>query len=104
MSNIIWGVGSNISCVNTVLIPCWLRGIETGLCMDFVSKVDGQSPNKLKGVYLNEILSFRLGDEGLKFGSCECVDQSSFGHYQKEHLSAGEDREFIGLFTSTRQF
>jgi hypothetical protein len=30
--------------------------------------------------YLDEVLAFRLGDEGLEFGCGECVDQTSLGH------------------------
>lgn len=39
---------------------------------------------------LNEVLAFRLGDKGLKFGSGEGVDKASLGYDEKEDLSACE--------------
>ena len=47
--------------------------------------------------YLDEILSFGLGDEWLEFGSGEGVDETCFRDDQQQDLGAGENREFIGL-------
>lgn len=46
---------------------------------------------------LNKILALRLSDEGLKFGSCESVDETRFGDDEKQHLSACEGRKFVCL-------
>ena len=49
--------------------------------------------------YLNEILSFRLGDQRLKLWCREGVDQTRLGHDQKQYLGTSEDREFVSLST-----
>jgi hypothetical protein len=41
--------------------------------------------------YLDQVLAFWLGDEGLQFGRGECVDKASLGHDQQEDLSTSED-------------
>ena len=46
---------------------------------------------------LDEILSFWLGDEGLKLGGREGVNQSGFGHDEQEYLSSSQGRKFVGL-------
>lgn len=46
---------------------------------------------------LNQVLSLGLGDQRLKLGRSEGVDQSSLGNDEQEHLSAGEGRQLVGL-------
>jgi len=47
--------------------------------------------------YLNQVLAFGLGDQRLKLRCRECVDETGFGHYEEEDLSAGEDGKFVCL-------
>jgi hypothetical protein len=47
--------------------------------------------------YLDQVLSFSLGDKRLKLGGCEGIDQTSLGDDEQENLSAGEYRQFICL-------
>ncbi len=47
--------------------------------------------------YLNQVLAFSLGDEGLKLGRGESVNQTSFRHDEKQDLCSGEDGEFVSL-------
>lgn len=50
-----------------------------------------------RATYLNQVLALSLGDERLQLGGGEGVDKAGLGDDQQEHLSAGEDRQFIGL-------
>jgi hypothetical protein len=47
--------------------------------------------------YLDEVLSFSLGDKRLKLRCCECVHQTSLRDNEEEDLSAGKNRQFICL-------
>lgn len=47
--------------------------------------------------YLDQVLAFRFGDEGLEFGGGEGIDQSRFGDHKQEDLGAGKDGEFVRL-------
>ena len=53
--------------------------------------------------YLDEILAFRLSNEGLELRSGEGVDESSLGDNEEEDLGAGEDGQLVGLCTGTDQ-
>lgn len=46
---------------------------------------------------LNQILSFWLGNNGLELDGSKGVDETRFGHYQKQNLGAGQCTQFIGL-------
>ena len=46
---------------------------------------------------LNEIFTFRLGDERLEFCGGEGVDETSLGDDEKENLGASERRELVSL-------
>jgi hypothetical protein len=48
--------------------------------------------------YLDQVLSFSLGDKRLKLGCCEGIDQTSLGDDEQENLSAGEYRQFVCLW------
>jgi len=50
---------------------------------------------------LDEVLSLGLGDERLEFWSSERVDETRLGDDEKQHLSASEDTEFVGLLHDT---
>lgn len=50
-----------------------------------------------EATYLNEVLAFGFGDEGLEFGSCERVHEACFGHDKEKDLGTGEDGELVGL-------
>lgn len=47
--------------------------------------------------YLNQILAFGLGDEGLELGRGKSVNQTGFRHDEKQDLCSREDREFVSL-------
>jgi hypothetical protein len=47
--------------------------------------------------YLDQVLSFSLGDKRLKLGCCESIDQTSLGDNEQENLGAGEYRQFVCL-------
>lgn len=47
--------------------------------------------------YLNQVLSFSLGDKRLKLRCCECVHQTSLRDNEEEDLGAGKNRQFICL-------
>lgn len=47
--------------------------------------------------YLDQIFAFSFGDQRLKLGGGEGVDQTRFGDHQQEDLCAREDGEFIRL-------
>ena len=49
--------------------------------------------------YLDQVLAFRLGDERLKLGRCEGVDQSSLRNNEEQDLGASENRQFVSLHT-----
>jgi hypothetical protein len=49
------------------------------------------------GAYLDQILALGLGDERLKLGSCEGVDQTCLGDDEEENLSTSQDRQFVCL-------
>jgi len=50
---------------------------------------------------LNQVLSFSLGDKGLKLRCCECVDQTGFGDDEQEDLSSRKDGQFVRLLHDT---
>ena len=62
-----------------------------------VNKCISRQSNPCEDAYLNQVLALGLGDQWLKLGSGEGVDQTSLRDDQQEHLSAGEDGQFIGL-------
>ena len=47
--------------------------------------------------YLDQIFAFGFGDQRLKLGGGEGVDQTRFGDHQQEDLCAREDGEFVRL-------
>ena len=80
--------------VNTILVASRLGCVQAGL-RSFVSTwIVSMS---YETAYLNEVLSFRLGDQGLKLGGSEGVDQASLGDNEEKNLGASEDTELIGL-------
>jgi len=70
--------------------------------------IDNTSSERNGGeeAYLNQVLSFGLGDEGLQFRSRKGVDQSGLGDDEQEDLSSSEDRQLIRLLggRDTREF
>ena len=52
---------------------------------------------------LDEILAFRLGDEGLELRRSEGVHEAGLGHDEQEDLRAGESGELVGLEYATRR-
>lgn len=47
--------------------------------------------------YLDEVLALGLSYEGLQLRCREGVDQTSLRDDKQQHLSTGEDRQFVGL-------
>lgn len=47
--------------------------------------------------YLDKVLPFRLGDEGLELGGGESIDKARLGHDKQQNLSARQDRQFVCL-------
>lgn len=50
-----------------------------------------------EAIYLDEVLALGLRYKWLKLWGCERVDEACLRDDQKEHLSASEDRELVGL-------
>ena len=51
---------------------------------------------------LDEILSFRLGDERLELSGRESVDQSGLRHDEEQYLNSGQGRKLISLIKSAQ--
>lgn len=49
------------------------------------------------GAYLDQILALSLGDERLKLGRGEGVNQSRLRHDQQQNLGACQDGQFVRL-------
>ena len=52
---------------------------------------------------LDEVLAFGLGDEGLKLGGGERVDEPRLGDDEQENLGARERRELVRFLHNTWQ-
>lgn len=50
-----------------------------------------------RGTYLDEILAFWLGDQGLKLGGREGVNEPSFRNNKEQDLGAGKYRKLVRL-------
>ncbi len=61
-------------------------------CVRSIRKQDEWS-----GSYLNEILAFCFGDQGLKLRCGECVDEAGLRNNKQEDLRAREDGELVCL-------
>ena len=49
---------------------------------------------------LDEVLALGLGDEWLKLGGSEGVDETSLRHDEQEYLCASQSRKFICLYST----
>lgn len=50
-----------------------------------------------RGTYLDEVLAFWLGDQGLELRGREGVNEPSFGNNEEQDLGAGKYRQLIRL-------
>lgn len=50
--------------------------------------------------YLDQVFALGLGDQRLELGGGESVDETSLGDNKQKDLSAGKDRQFVGLIWS----
>lgn len=98
VADILGGLRRDLGGVDTILAGGWIGSVEASLVGRVSTRHDGETAGMHgRETHLNQVLTLGLGDQWLKLGSGEGVDQAGLGHDQKQHLGTREDGQFICL-------